>query len=157
MSLPQYATPLVLELGPSLRLAWALGLAHGLTLIVTLFLPVYAGWRAAMGALISASAWHSISRHALRRDSAAVVHMTWDSDDRWVLRRRDGQELQAKLLGDTLVLPLFVVLNFKPSAGRRFSVVLLSDCVPPERLRQLRVRLRISGASPPAASDKTQP
>lgn len=157
MSSPQYATPLILEPGPSLRLAWALALAHGVTLLWVLFLPLHAGWHIAAALLISASAWRSITLHALRRDNAAVVHLVWDSEERWMLRRRNGQMLQARLLGDSLVLPFLVVLNFKPAHGRRFSVVLLGDSLPPERFRQLRVRLRISSASPQAASDKPQP
>lgn len=156
MSLPQYAAPLILEPGPSLRLAWTLALVHGATLLLAFLLPVHGGWRAALVLLIAVSAWRSIALHALRWSKSAVVHITWDSEDRWRVRRRDGEVLQATLLGDSLVLSYLVVLNFKPTMGRRFSVVLLGDCLPPQRFRQLRVRLRISSAAEDP-SDQAQP
>lgn len=114
---------------------------------LALFLPVHEGWRAALGVIIVLSAWHSISLHALRRLDRAVVHLTWDHEDRWFARRRDGQVEQVRLLGDSLLLPALVVLNFKSPNRRRFSVVLIEDCLPAERFRQLRVRLRISSAT----------
>lgn len=156
MSSSQYAAPLILEPAPSWHLAAGLALAHGATLALVLFLPVHGGWRAALGVIIVISAWRSISLHALRRGKRSVVYLTWDRENRWFIKRRDGHVEQVKLLGDSLLLRALVVLNFKSSSNRRFSVLLLDDCLPSDRFRQLRVRLRISSASDEDASDQGQ-
>lgn len=155
MSSPKYAAPLTLEPGPSAVLAWGLALSHAATLLLALLLPLHPGWRAALALVIVLSAWRSIALYALRRGPAAIVHLTWDAQDNWILRRRDGVEQRAELLGDSLLLPFLVVLNFKPANGRRLSVAVLGDCLPAERFRQLRARLRISSA--PSAGSSGQP
>lgn len=126
------------------------------TLLVVAYLPLHGGWRSVLALVVVGGVWRNIRVHALRRGAGAVVQLTWDSANHWFVSRRDGVAQQVTLLGDSLVLPWLVVLNFKTQTRRRFSVVLLADCVPPERFRQLRVRLRIADASASSGSDKIQ-
>lgn len=155
MSSPQFAAPLVLEPGPSRRLAAGLALVGGATLVLVAYLPLHGGWRVALALVVAISGWYSIVVHALRHGSEAIVQLTWDGDNHWFVRRRAGHVQQVTLLGDSLVLSWLVVLNFKPERGRRFSVVLFGDSLPPDRFRQLRMRLRISGVSEGNGSNQT--
>ncbi len=80
------------------------------------------------------------------------VALLWDRQGRWYWRLGE-EERELRLLGDTYVTPWLVVLNFTAIDDdsrfrwlpRRESLLLWPDSIDPERLRRLRVRLRIDG------------
>jgi hypothetical protein len=149
MSSGKYAAPLHLELRPSRRLAVWLGVLHATTASVVFLAPLPLLAQVALSTVLIASALRSVRVHALHKGRRAVTMLVWDADDRWWLRCSQGDEQAATLLGDSLVQPLLMVLNFRiDGTRRRVSVVLLSDSLPAELLRQLRARLRITRAGP---------
>jgi len=58
------------------------------------------------------------------------------------------QKLQAQLLADSVVTPLFAILQFKLKGAGRSSVVIFPDSLRHDDFRRLRVRLKVEGIQP---------
>lgn len=157
MSPAGYARPLSIDLKPSRMLAGAAVCLHGGALLMIPWLPV-SGWLVALlMSVVVISSVHMLAGPTLRVRSKAIVAVQWRGDGSWRLRTRDGEEREARLLADSYVHPWLTVLNFRVSGcvyGRRCSLVLLPDSLEPERFRQLRVRLRLEGASAAGSGPK---
>jgi len=55
---------------------------------------------------------------------------------------------RAQLLSDSVVSPLFSILQFKLEGAGRRSVVIFSDCLSHDDFRRLRVCLKVEGIQP---------
>jgi len=140
---PVYA-PLRLQPGPSARLTLFLLLVHALALAVLMVTPLSLWVRIGLALLLVVNLFHGLGRHAVRRSSQAIATAVWDELGLWRLTLVSGRTLEAELLPDSFVTLSLVVLNFRTDGrwGRR-SLVLTSDSEDPERLRRLRVRVKL--------------
>ncbi|MCB1874538.1 MAG: hypothetical protein KDH88_01030 [Chromatiales bacterium] len=145
MSSRRYAAPLHLEPRPSVWLEHALILAHGLAVLSLALIEGHPPWIWPLSALIILGGVHLVRKHARLLHPASLVGLVWDAGGEWILRRRDGQEFKACLLGDSLLTARLVILNFSRSRWRRVSLVIPPDRLDKESFRRLRVRLRIEG------------
>lgn len=148
MSLNKYAAPLALEIAPSPRFALALACAHGGAAAVAMLLPLPYEWLWVVTVFILVHGAYAIWRHALLRSASSVVRVLWDTQDQWMLTRRDGVAFSAQLLPGSYLHPRLTVLNFKVARWRRASVVIVPSRVAVEGFRQLRVRLMLASSLP---------
>jgi len=89
-------------------------------------------------------ALHVLPRHVLLRDSRAWRGLRHDEQGWQLWNQRDGWQ-PVQLLGDSLALPVVVILRFR-LPGRRLaqSVCVPRDALPGDQHRRLRVRLKFS-------------
>lgn len=137
------------EISPSPGMAAILIVMHiiALTAAVYLMFTDYTG-ASAFAILPPFIAWsliHHLRLHAWRSLPRSVVGLRVDQDGDWRLRQRDGTQLDACLMPDSLVHPWVLVLNFRV-AGKRVTLLIVPDAMDQERMRRLRVRLLTAGA-----------
>lgn len=84
-------------------------------------------------------------KHAWAGNQALELHC--NAQGEWQLLSRQ-QKWQAKLLADSVVMPLFAVLQFKLEGSGHFPVVIFRDSLHPDDFRRLRVRLKVEGIRP---------
>ncbi len=70
-----------------------------------------------------------------------------NSQGEWQLHIKQ-QKLQAQLLADSVVMPLFAILQFKLEGAGRSSVVIFRDSLRHDDFRRLRVHLKVEGIQP---------
>lgn len=142
MSSNKFAAASVVDLPPSPRLAVLLVGAHlaASTALLSLPLPLFVV--APVLALIAWSGIHTVRRHALRSDADAIVRVTRNDDETWVLTRRDGGSASATLRPGSFVHPALLVLNFVAEEKKKFAVVLATNGVNSDDVRRLRAKLR---------------
>ncbi len=82
----------------------------------------------------------------LLREKRAVVLLTCQDDNTWLLTERSGREYSADLCGDSTRFPGLNILRFKQSSqegclGKRRDTVVFYDSVDPDCYRRLQMRL----------------
>ncbi|OQX31057.1 MAG: hypothetical protein B0D96_01980 [Candidatus Sedimenticola endophacoides] len=109
-------------------LALALALPAWFQLLCCLFAPpaIFYHWRRQSG-----------GGHA-----CAIAELSWRARGDWLLRRGDGREAGAVLLGSSFVSPWLVVLHLRLADGRCCRLALTERSLGVDGLRRLRVRLR---------------
>lgn len=145
---PTLYAPLILRPGFSRRLALYLLAGHGLALTALLPLPLPLGIRVAGILLILASLAYNALLHLWRRLPWAIREAVWDGLGVWHLEFPSGARVTAQLLPHSWVSLGLVILDFRLSPWHRRALVLPADALPSDRLRQLRVRLRLERANP---------
>ncbi len=134
--------PVRLEVGRSLWLAALLSFSHIGALWLLMLMPLPWWLASLLTAALAYSLWRSLSLHALRNGSQAIIALLWDAQDRWTLRSAEGQNVPARLLAGSYVSPYLVLLNFVTGRWWQWrTVVLLPDALDAGSLRRLRVRL----------------
>lgn len=142
MSSTRYATPLLVEPRPSLRLlSWVL-ISHSVFLgLVFWAMPLS---MVLLGAClcVSLSLLTIWRRHFSRPSALYVRRATWHCDDAWALECGDGRCFPARLSLSGFCHTKLILLNFDLGKWRRRTLLLTPDTLPPETLRRLRQRLR---------------
>lgn len=137
------AKPIHLDLRPSASLAWTIGLACALCCIVLLLLPIHAGLKVLLMAVIVASSVYFIRRHARLSLMKSIVGLNFNAETGLQLDFNDGTRQEAKVLEHSFVAPYLTVLNMQTlEDGKCISLILVPDNVEPDSFRQLRVWLR---------------
>mgnify|MGYP000365566617 CR=1 FL=1 len=143
-----------LQLEPSMRAPQWLFWLRALPLVV-LPLAMRGGWPLLAVAGSIGLSWLWLRRHPVfGHGPRALVRLLAQTDGAWRLRERSGREVQARLLDDSYVQSLILVLNFRDEAGRRRTRVLLGDEIPAEALRRLRLYLSSHRAGPRAGDSR---
>jgi hypothetical protein len=142
MSAHQRFPPLRLRPRCSRGLGLALVVLHLLAVAALWAVPLSGALRLLLLALVLASLAHGLWDRVLGRLPWSVREVRW-SDQGWSLRFYNGRWRTARLLPSTLVTPRLVVLNFRVHWLRYHHLLLTEAVIGPERLRRLRVRLRI--------------
>jgi len=145
MSSKKYAAPLRLEIGSSKKLLVLLVILHGLSFAVLFVLNLHIAILLSLGIGVISSAYYSISYHALKNLPSSIIGIVVLADGRWLLQLKSGQEIEAKIDGNSYVQPFCTILVFQ--CEDRFlsrSVVLLRDNVEKEDYRRLRVQLKVA-------------
>jgi hypothetical protein len=95
------------------------------------------------------SAFMLLRKYGLQKTSDSIVNIIWDSNNDWILERRDGKSFVAELMFDSYINPLITILVFKRTEFGYFypdsirNVILLKDNVDADSFRRLRVRLKL--------------
>ncbi len=133
--------PLHLEPRPSRGLARLLYAFHLATALLLLALPLNPVW---CGALLLGTAGSLAYWRVRIRPPYRLIR---EPEGRWLWLERAGDEPRPlRLSPDSYVSRWLVILNFRDElSGASLSVPLPADSLPPERQRQLRVSLRVSG------------
>ena len=129
------------ELRPSLMVAALLAAMHAGAMLGALALPLYP-WSAsiAAGALL-VSAWRSLTRHALRRGSAAVVAIAHEEPAGWRVTTAMRECVGPCTLTGAFVHPRLTILSFSSPRGR-IDVLVPEVASDPDESRRLRITLR---------------
>jgi toxin CptA len=130
------------NLQPSIYFTIALVASHGVALavLVPLALPLWARILLALLVLISLlyHVWHDAWLLALSSNKTLLL-----DGDMILLVARNGDQMTARVLVDSLVTPYITVLNVLPQGSYLArSVIILPDSLNTESFRQLRVWLR---------------
>ena len=129
-----------IDLRPSLRLAGALILAHGLALAAAWI--SLSGWmRYVAGAGVLASAAVCLAQALLRTDRQ-TQSLELHEDGRASWRNRDGRWYEGRLGRNSFVSAALVVLELEIGSSGRKRVVLMGDSASQDDFRRLRVWLR---------------
>lgn len=141
--LRKYATPLLLEPGPSGTLRAWLVLCHVVAIILLPFmsLPWWAGLILMTAVLFSL--WRAMRMHISMVHPNAVCAVEWLEAHVCRLRLASGRDIRARLLPQVFMLPWLVIMHFRSDGGRVHHLVLLPDMLEREVFRRLRVRLMI--------------
>ena len=115
--------------------------AHALPLLLIPLAVSHTAWMLGLAAAIGLS-WLAGRRHrAFGHGRGAIVHLLATPDARWQLGGPGGAQVEAELLGSTVMAAQLMVLQFRLPSGARRTRVLFGDEAPAEALRRLRVRL----------------
>lgn len=130
------------NLQPSIYFTIALVASHGVALAVLapLALPLWARILMALLVLISLlyHVWHDAWLLALSSNKTLLL-----DGDMVQLVARNGDQVTARVLADSLITPYITVLNVLPQGSNLArSVIILPDSLDAESFRQLRVWLR---------------
>lgn len=131
------------NLQPSIYFTIALVASHGAALAVLAplaFLPLWARTQLALLVLVSLlyHVWHDAWLLALSSNKTLLL-----DGDMILLVARNGDQVTARVLADSLVTPFITVLNVLPQGTYLArSVIILPDSLDAESFRQLRVWLR---------------
>ncbi|MEQ1743167.1 MAG: protein YgfX [Candidatus Nitrotoga sp.] len=130
------------NLQPSIYFTIALVASHGVALavLVPLALPLWARILLALLVIISLlyHVWHDAWLIALSSNKTLQL-----DGDMVQLVARNGDQVTARVLADSLVTPYITVLNVLPQGSYLArSVIILPDSLDAESFRQLRVWLR---------------
>ena len=138
---------IAIEPRPSRRLALFICTSHLGALAMLAWLQTQVGsvpftWLAVL-VLFS---WHRNWKNLVSLTGAsALIRVELNPQGEWTLFDRSGCAVPARLLGSSYVSPRLMVLNFSLGGLRRRVTILLPDSADPDRLRRLRVRLRLEG------------
>lgn len=120
---------------------------HGAALAVIATLTAPAWVHIALSAAVLVNFWSSFNTHVLGRSKSAVLSMVWDGEGEWTLLTGEGKSSHVRLLPNSFVHPLLVVLNFALAERGRRSVILMQDSLDPKTYRNLLKRIRLEGSS----------
>ena len=132
-----------MQLRPSRLLATILTIMHIAALCMMLTLAIASWLVAGTALLLMLSAYVTISRHALLRQSHSIVRLELTDREHVRLQTHAGSWYSGRILGSSTVAPWLTVLNIRRDGQRWPShVVLMSDSLDPAAFRRLRVWLR---------------
>ena len=138
-----YATPLLLEPGPSLALRAGLLLSHVVAILILPFTALTL-WP---GLLLMLVVFFSLSRtfrlHVTRAHPDSICAVEWFEARVCKLQLASGEGIKAYLMPQVFMLSWLVIMHFKNDRGRVHHLVLLPDMLDRNVFRRLRVRLMI--------------
>jgi hypothetical protein len=132
---------ITIRAGFSRQLAFYLLLLHGLAAGLIAVLPLHWLVRIMLLLLALFSLYRFWRRHLWQQGDRAVTGVEWSGEGEWILRDAREKAMAATLSGSTYVNPRLLILNFKTTAGKRYSLCLTEDRVDKEQLRRLRAGL----------------
>lgn len=133
--------PLAIALKPSRILAAILLIAHVVSAVLILILPLPIGLKLLGIAVIVAACFYYVRRYALLNIKSAVRDLRLLSDGKLEIFCSEWQS--AELVGEQFVHPLLTIIRCRTETDRwPVSIVVLSDMLDAEQFRMLRVRLK---------------
>jgi len=97
-------------------------------------------WVAALGASLALVAGGMLAWRGI----LPARELQWGAGEAWQLQWAEGRTLRAMLdAGASRSLPWWVTLAFRLEDGRRLTLMLPRDSLPPDDFRRLRSRLRV--------------
>lgn len=134
---------LILQLGPSRRLAALLMAGHACAALCVVIVPLPVWLKVTLVLAVLLSLAYALLLHGWRRLAWSVVHLQGDREGGLRVRYRDGREIDAHVLPSSTVAPFLTVVVFRAASRRLIqAAVIMPDAVTPELFRQLRVWLK---------------
>jgi toxin CptA len=136
-------------ISPSVRLALALCVVHGIAAALLWLVPIPALGRAVFTLAIAISLVYLLARDATLHAAHAIVALELDDRGTVLFQTRDGRRVACELLGSSYVSSNLTIVSLRPrgGAGAR-RVVLVEDNVEPRDFRRLRTWLRWKRGKP---------
>jgi toxin CptA len=135
--------PIRLALQPSLQLAAVLAFAGICASAAIAALPMPAGQRLGLAAIVAAICLYHVVRDACLRMPWSIIALEVTSEGACRCQSRTGNWLDVEVGGDSFVTPWLTVLNLvEPGKRGARHAILLSDSGDPDMFRRLRVWLR---------------
>ena len=130
-------------ISPSVRLALALCLVHGIAAALLWLVPIPALGRAVFTLAIAIRLVYVLARDATLHAAHAIVALELDDSGTVFFQTRSGRRVECELLGSSYVSSSLTIVSLRPrgGAGTR-RVVLVEDNVEPRDFRRLRTWLR---------------
>ena len=138
-----YATPLLLEPGPSRTLRVCLILVHAAAVMILPFIPIPLWTALLLICLMLFSLRRATRQHVTRGHPGSLRTVQWRAARSCRLYLSSGSAIEASLMPQAFVLPWLVIMHFSSGRGRVHHLVLLPDMLDPQVFRRLRVRLMI--------------
>ena len=136
-----FELPLRLKNQPSKWLTCWLGMIHSVSLILLLFVELALWIKLILVTFILLSLFYNLKSHVFLGFPGSILEVYLNQNDEWILYRRDGNIVEARLRNGAFVHPKMVILPFR--YGMNFtSVVLIPNQDNKDTLRRLRVRLK---------------
>lgn len=135
-----YASQLLLRLKPSLIYLKLLLFITSLSLLAIFLSEIHSALQLSLVVLVVL-----LFKHAWASNQA--IELRCNAQNEWQLHSKQ-QKLEAQLMADSVVTPMFAVLQFKLEEAGRKSVVIFRDSLGHDDFRRLRVRLKVEGIQP---------
>lgn len=117
---------------------------HATAAWVLMALPAIPWWSKGLVLLaLAASFYYNWRLHLSRTAAQAVQEIRYYAPDNILLRTNSHSHF-VRLDGSSFLHPWLCVLNLRSQSGKLHTLILLPDNVPPDTLRQLRVRIKFS-------------
>jgi len=71
-------------------------------------------------------------------------NLHWQDNNDWIMLRH-RELISAKLCDNSVITPIFSVLNFRLEDGSRQSILIFKDNIDAESYRRFRVRVKVQG------------
>lgn len=147
MSSTGFATTLRVRPRSSRRLAAVLGLVHFAALTILPLMAIPRWLTVLIGVLVVLSLYRAIHIHVLLKGRRAIRELILETSGEVTLCDGGGREHTSVISAGSFVHPWVIILNLKLRGGEKRSLVLLSDSIPADVQRQLRIRLRLANTS----------
>ena len=132
-----------IALKPSPYLAISLSLGHLGALASVALVPLALWLKLALSIVLLLSLARALRHGAWRMAPSSIVALACDREGAIQFTQRDGQTIDAQVLGSSFVAAYLTIVLLKPIFGGRVRPALvLPDMVAPELFRQLRVWLK---------------
>jgi hypothetical protein len=135
--------PIRIKPGFSLWLALYILLAHFLAIFLVFLLELGMILSIGLVTLILVSLVYHWCMDLLRLGSNSVLSLDWTNSGGWLLMQKCGRKLKAVLCPSSLISQRLVILHFKTSDLGRVRVTIPGDALDSDRLRQLKVLLKM--------------
>ena len=135
-----YASQLLIRLRPSLIYRRLLVIVTLLSLLAVFISDIHMAFQLV---LVLFLAW--LLKLAWANNRSLNLHCNAQGECQLHIKQH---KLQAQLLADSVVTPLFAILQFKLQGAGRSSVVIFRDSLHHDDFRRLRVHLKVEGIQP---------
>ena len=134
--------PPEIRIGPSTVAVVFMAALHGIAAVILIPLSI-PSWSKAVGlAVLLVSFIFSLRRCALVLSPRAITKVRFLADGEIECRQLDGTTFKGKVLPQTCVFPLFLIVSMRElGSGRYRSLVLGPGAVTKDQLRQVRIWL----------------
>ena len=139
----KYATPLLLEPGPSLTLSAWLLLSHVVAILILPFTALTLWPALILVFVVYFSLSRSIRMYVTRAHPDSVCGVEWFESRACKLQLASGKAIKVCLMPQVFMLSWLVIMHFRSDSGRVHHLVLLPDMLERRIFRRLRVRLMI--------------
>lgn len=137
--------PLHLQAEISRQLITFLLASHLLGALVAVFMPALWWWKILLLLAVTVSGIYFWRLHVSRSLRQSVLDVSFYATDNCLVRTRGGSVF-AVLDDSSFLHPWLCVLNLRTRRGKLHTLILPSDSLPADILRQLRVRVKFSTA-----------
>jgi len=132
-----------IALQPSTFLALLYGALGIFACFCLLFLPIHAIFISILCLGIVLCVAHIVLLHALLKLPRSLTTLSLNSKNQWLVKNKQGEEVQVMIQNNTFVSPYFTVINLYETQKRKHHFMLIiPQRVDVEAYRKLRVLLR---------------
>ncbi len=133
----QYASQLLFEVLPSKNYRQIVFVCVALATLSIAIVDVNLIYQILLLVVLMALTMQSLGNNKIR-------YLQWKPDGRWLIGE-GNEQVAARLLQGSVVMPFFSSLKFKLENKQSLTIIIFKDSIDKEKFRQLRVRLKVEG------------